>query len=120
VTRVPVVSRPREMSHTPRRSTPKAGSLSGDSGDDGPAPFASEPSSYRFSLDLSDTPFSGRTSRPGQDAAILSNCRRCGSSLVKRRVDTITVGEETVDVYRCRCGAGRRVKYKAVKAVVSV
>lgn len=37
--------------------------------------------------------------------SVSANCRRCGSSLAGRREKTT----DTAIVYRCRCGAGRRV-----------
>ena len=70
---------------------------------------------------LDDSPFTGRTSpaawRLPRDQL---ECRRCGSSLHGRRHDVrwATVGRTTyqVEVFRCRCGAGRHVRREAASA----
>jgi hypothetical protein len=68
------------------------------------------------SVAMQDMPFNGRTSRPFVPATPTSSgfCLRCGSSLAKRRVGartTVTGGAKfVVEAFRCRCGAGRRIR----------
>jgi len=68
------------------------------------------------SVNLNDTGFNGRISRPFIPSEPVSSgcCLKCGSSLAKRRVSvtstTTAAGRFVVELFRCRCGAGRRVK----------
>ena len=61
-------------------------------------------------IDLDDTPYYGTTrsysylTGPRDYAA----CRSCGSSLAGR----LERCEAGMDVYRCRCGTGRHVRYQ--------
>jgi hypothetical protein len=67
----------------------------------------------RIAIDGSD--YAGRTSGlPWRLPHDRLDCRRCGSSLHGRRqrVRWATVGKATfqVEVFRCRCGAGRNIR----------
>jgi hypothetical protein len=71
-------------------------------------------------ISLNDTRFEGRTSPlpwgdVGDGGAI--ECRRCGSSLAGRREEVrrqTTAGiAYIVEIFRCRCGSGRRIKREA-------
>ena len=68
-------------------------------------------------IDLDSTDYFGTTSRPGTNVSIDHSCRRCGTSLAGRferiRWATIEGNRCLVDVYRCRCGAGRWVRRPA-------
>jgi hypothetical protein len=61
-------------------------------------------------IDITDTPYAGRTSSirlalPAQNPC----CLRCGSDLRGRYIGNVG----GVDVWRCRCGRTRRVKREA-------
>jgi hypothetical protein len=66
------------------------------------------------SIDLHDSPFYGRTSRP---AAPLTReqleCRACGSQLAGRLEGTRTWGGRLVRVYVCGCKTRRHVEVAA-------
>jgi hypothetical protein len=66
------------------------------------------------STTLDDTPFEGRTSAlPWEGPRPTLECKRCGSSLAGRREavrrDTSKGIRFVTEVFRCRCGRGRRI-----------
>jgi hypothetical protein len=69
------------------------------------------------SLDMNDTAFAGRTSRPGASIGKHDpNCTRCGTSLrgqlddVERFLDKATGTRATIWRWRCRCGRVRTLR----------
>jgi hypothetical protein len=65
-------------------------------------------------VSLNDNEFYGNTSRPGTALTIDYSCQRCGSSLAKRREETlrrrIAGIAYNVERFRCRCGRRREVR----------
>ncbi len=67
------------------------------------------------SVNLNDNPYRGTTSSPPWQGPLPSlDCTRCGSSLAGRRE---AVRHQTtrgvclvVEMFRCRCGRGRRIR----------
>ena len=70
-------------------------------------------------IDLQDTPYEGRISAlPWEGPRPTLECKRCGSSLAGRReavLKTTIRGACFVrEVFRCRCGRGRRIDRQEV------
>jgi hypothetical protein len=68
------------------------------------------------SLDLHDTGYRGRTSRPaGSVGAFVPNCNRCGTPLGGRLAKTVRTAGTVTRVWVCGCGRRRKVR-RAVSA----
>jgi len=73
------------------------------------------------SIQLDDSPWGGRTSPPPWRRPYDPlDCKRCGSSLIGRREEvrcrTTRGVAVVVEVFRCRCGRGRRIQRQQVPA----
>jgi hypothetical protein len=65
-------------------------------------------------IDLHDTPYEGRTSRPG--ASIVASeptCTRCGTPLCGSLVEIRREKAFSLWMYECRCGRRRRLRREA-------
>jgi hypothetical protein len=67
------------------------------------------------SLDLDDTPFNGRTSRPAGSTGMGPSCTRCGSALGGRLARTVRRPGVVIRTWVCGCGR-RRVLRREVSA----
>jgi hypothetical protein len=66
------------------------------------------------SIDLQDSPFAGRTSRPATNReAEPRECRYCGSQLAGRYVGVRFFGGKAKRVWTCGCGHDRWLDVRA-------